>query len=207
MLTAGGWLGLLKSDGTSMLQEHHYDLPESVLILPTALILTGIRHKEVKSYTPWLFADTPSSIAKAIRRWPMRPTAIVVRKSPHRPNPARHIFLCVFLVKETESSFLIHWMLRIPTLRTYGVRTPTRASQWAKGNAIGSKTYLAETIPAASIGLWSIQKSNSKRCPGSPLSPSTDELTSIQSWNDSKISWTKRMNEAAARELPGQPMD
>lgn len=81
LLTAGGWLGL-KPDGTTMLQEHHYDLARiSVDITNKDDFDWDIDIKKSKATPPDYLREVLGNIAKKFVRWHMKLIVIVEHRN------------------------------------------------------------------------------------------------------------------------------
>lgn len=193
LLTAGGWLGL-KSDGTSMLQEHHYDLARICVDITNSTDFDwDIDIKKSKATPPDYLRDTLSSIAKAIRKMAYETYSYRGTQKPTSPKPGKTYIPLWNTVSERNGKLFYSLNATHPYVKD--ILSELQPEQAGKVKRL--LKLIAETIPAESIG-FEASKSNSKKM-SSPFETEPDELTSIKAEMIQSF-MNKGMNEAEARE-------
>lgn len=193
LLTAGGWLGL-KPDGTTMLQEHHYDLGRICIDITNGYDFDwDIDIKKSKATPPDYLRDILGQIAKKIRKMAYDTYSYRGTKTPVAPKKGEIYVPLWNSVSERNGKLYYSINNEYPFIKDILSSIDKETSKKLKMLL----KLIAETIPAESIGFES-SKSDSKRM-SSPFETEPNELTEIKaSLIESYIS--RGMNKEEAEE-------
>lgn len=174
LLTAGGWLGL-KPDGTTMLQEHHYDLGRiCVDITNDDDFDWDIDIKKSKATPPDYLRGELGRVAKRIRKMAYDTYSYRGNKQPYSPKKGKAYIPLWNSVQERNGKLFYSLNNDYPFVKEL-------LDSLDKENATKLKRLLkliAETIPAESIG-FEASKSESKKM-SSPYEDKPSELEEVR---------------------------
>ena len=194
LLTAGGWLGL-KPDGTTMLQEHHYDLARiSVDITNKDDFDWDIDIKKSKATPPDYLREVLGNIAKKIRKMAYETYSYRGTQKPLIRKKGRQYIPLWNSVSERNGKLFYSINIDHPyvqsILESLDEINAKKVRQLIK--------LLAETLPAESIG-FEASKSNRKRM-STPYETDPLEYDDIKSQLLSSLMNKKNMSKEEAEE-------
>lgn len=174
LLTAGGWLGL-KPDGTTMLQEHHYDLGRICVDISNDYDFDwDIDIKKSKATPPDYLRETLGRIAKRIRKMAYDTYSYRGTQKPLKKKSGKVYIPLWNTVKERNGKLFYSINSSHPyikdVLENTDVETAAKIKLLLK--------LIAETIPAESIG-FEISKSESKKF-SSPYETEPEEYSRVK---------------------------
>lgn len=174
LLTAGGWLGL-KSDGSSMLQEHHYDLARiCVDISNDSDFDWDIDIKKSKAIPPDYLREPLSIIAKKIRS--MAYETYSYRGTQKTKKSRNGVSLIPLWNSVSERNGKLFYSINKDYPLIQDILSALEPEMARK--LICLLKLIAETLPVESIG-FEASKSNSKRM-SRPYETEQDELAEIR---------------------------
>lgn len=174
LLTAGGWLGL-KPDGTTLLQEHHYDLGRICVDITNDYDFDwDIDVKKSKATPPDYLRNELGNVAKKIRKMAYDTYSYRGVKSPHTPKKGKTYVPLWNSVKERNGKLYYSINNEYPYIKE--ILASLDYENAAKVRRL--LKLIAETIPAESIAFES-SKSESKRM-SSPYEDKPSELDEMR---------------------------
>lgn len=194
LLTAGGWLGL-KPDGTTMLQEHHYDLARICVDIANKDDFDwDIDIKKSKATPPDYLREALGNIAKKIRKMAYETYSYRGTQKQLIRKKGRQYIPLWNSVSERNGKLFYSVNFGHPFIQTVleslDEKNAKRVRQLIR--------LLAETLPAESIG-FEASKSNTKRM-SAPYETDPSEYEDIKSQLLSSLMNKKNMSKEEAEE-------